>query len=75
MNRRRPPAVPCPRSALPAPLHCSAQAGPVLAGINPVHPGPLAQENTVNSAALIARLTANPHDARRQQHPSDRYHS
>jgi single-strand DNA-binding protein len=32
----------------------------VLATINPVHPGPLAKENTVNSVALIGRLTANP---------------
>jgi single-strand DNA-binding protein len=51
-------------------LHRSAQAGPVLATINPVHPGPLAKENTVNSVALIGRLTSDPTTDAGEQHES-----
>lgn len=31
-----------------------------MAGINPVHPDPASKERTVNSVALIGRLTADP---------------
>jgi single-stranded DNA-binding protein len=51
-------------------LHRSAQAEPLPAGINPVHPGPLAKENTVNSVALIGRLTADPTVHAGEQHES-----
>jgi single-strand DNA-binding protein len=51
-------------------LHRSAKAGPVLATINPVHPGPLSKENTVNSVALIGRLTADPTAHAGEKHES-----
>jgi len=45
-------------------------AGPVLATINPVHPGPARRRNPVNSVALIGRLTANPTTHAGEQHGS-----
>src|SRR5207249_2545753 len=45
--------------------------GPVGSGAtNQVHPGPLAKENTVNSVALIGRLTADPTTHAGEQHES-----
>jgi single-stranded DNA-binding protein len=41
-----------------------------LAGINPARPGPLAKENTVNSVALIGRLTADPDYRAGEKHES-----
>jgi single-strand DNA-binding protein len=47
------------------------RSGPADAGVtNPVHPGPLAKENPVNSVALIGRLTADP-----QTHAGDKHES
>jgi single-strand DNA-binding protein len=45
-------------------------AGPALATINPVHAGPLAKENPMNSVALIGRLTANPTAHAGEKHES-----
>jgi single-strand DNA-binding protein len=50
-----------------APLR-SGRAG--SGDINPVHPGPLAKENTVNSVALIGRLTADPQSHAGENHES-----